>query len=166
MWNSHFRRGFPGRFESGNLSRDNVSREIGCGHKFLWDGASRERATGSAHPSRGWQRLNKSSMCATDAVLNPFGQSPDLSRSDLFSYPLSNFFLVRETNPNPKRDNSQSPNVWDLGDFRGRFRLGSGPVSRQSFTPSPLTKSSGFRVFDSSKLLVLRGGNSHVRWIL
>ena len=30
-------------------------------------------------------------------------------------------------------------------------------------TPSPPTKSSGFRGFDSSRLLILRGGNSHVR---
>ena len=30
-------------------------------------------------------------------------------------------------------------------------------------TPSPPTKSSGFIVFDSSRLLILKGGNSHVR---
>ena len=30
-------------------------------------------------------------------------------------------------------------------------------------TPSPPTKSSGFGGFDSSRLLILRGGNSHVR---
>ena len=34
------------------------------------------------------------------------------------------------------------------------------------FTPSPPTKSLDFRGFDSSKLLILRGGNSHVRIIL
>ena len=28
-WNSHVHRGFPGKFESSNVSRDNVSREIG-----------------------------------------------------------------------------------------------------------------------------------------
>ena len=33
-------------------------------------------------------------------------------------------------------------------------------------TPSPPTKSSGFKGFDSSRLLILRGGNSHVRIIL
>ena len=33
-------------------------------------------------------------------------------------------------------------------------------------TPSPPTKSCDFRRFDSSKLLILKGGNSHVRWIL
>ena len=33
-------------------------------------------------------------------------------------------------------------------------------------TPSPPTKSFDFRGFDSSKLLILRGGNSHVRIIL
>ena len=33
-------------------------------------------------------------------------------------------------------------------------------------TPSPPTKSFDFRGFDSSKLLILRGGNSHVRMIL
>ena len=27
-WNSHVHRGFPGKFETSNLSRDNVSREI------------------------------------------------------------------------------------------------------------------------------------------
>ena len=37
-------------------------------------------------------------------------------------------------------------------------------VSR--LTLSPPTKSLDFRGFDSSKLLILRGGNSHVRWIL
>ena len=29
MWNSHVHREFPGKFESSNISRDNVSREIG-----------------------------------------------------------------------------------------------------------------------------------------
>ena len=33
-------------------------------------------------------------------------------------------------------------------------------------TPSPPTKSAGFRGFDSSRLLILKGGNSHVRRIL
>ena len=33
-------------------------------------------------------------------------------------------------------------------------------------TPSPPTKSLGFRGFDSSKLFILKGGNSHVRRIL
>ena len=33
-------------------------------------------------------------------------------------------------------------------------------------TPSPPTKSFDFRGFDSSKLLILKGGNSHVRIIL
>ena len=33
-------------------------------------------------------------------------------------------------------------------------------------TPSPPTKSVGFRGFDSSKLLILKGGKSHVRIIL
>ena len=34
---------------------------------------------------------------------------------------------------------------------------------RKAHTPSPPTKSLGFKGFDSSKLLILRGGNSHVR---
>ena len=33
-------------------------------------------------------------------------------------------------------------------------------------TPSPPNKSLGFRGFDSSRLLILKGGNSHVRIIL
>ena len=33
-------------------------------------------------------------------------------------------------------------------------------------TPSPPTKSLGFGGFDSSRLLILRGGNSHVRIIV
>ena len=35
--------------------------------------------------------------------------------------------------------------------------------ARTMFTPSPPTKSFDFGGFDSSKLLILRGGNSHVR---
>ena len=35
-----------------------------------------------------------------------------------------------------------------------------------TITPSPPTKISGLRGFDSSKLLILRGGNSHVRRIV
>ena len=34
---------------------------------------------------------------------------------------------------------------------------------RETYTPSPPTKSLGFEGFDSSRLLILRGGNSHVR---
>ena len=34
------------------------------------------------------------------------------------------------------------------------------------FTPSPPTKSLDFRGFDSSRLSILRGGNSHVRLIV
>ena len=33
-------------------------------------------------------------------------------------------------------------------------------------TPSPPTKSLDFEGFDSSKLLIIKGGNSHVRMIL
>ena len=33
------------------------------------------------------------------------------------------------------------------------------------YTPSPPMKSFDFRGFDSSKLLILKGGNSHVRRI-
>ena len=36
-------------------------------------------------------------------------------------------------------------------------------ASDEEFTPSPPTKSLGFRGFDSSRLLIIRGGNSHVR---
>ena len=36
---------------------------------------------------------------------------------------------------------------------------------RPCCTPSPPTKSLGFRRFDSSRLLILKGGNSHVRRI-
>ena len=36
----------------------------------------------------------------------------------------------------------------------------------ESSTPSPPTKSFDFRGFDSSRLLILKGGNSHVRIIL
>ena len=35
--------------------------------------------------------------------------------------------------------------------------------SRPGHTPSPPTKSLDFRGFHSSRLLILRGGNSHVR---
>ena len=36
-------------------------------------------------------------------------------------------------------------------------------IHNNNITPSPPTKSLGFRGFDASKLLILRGGNSHVR---
>ena len=39
-------------------------------------------------------------------------------------------------------------------------------VVSNSNTHSPPTKSLGFRGFDSSRLLILRGGNYHVRRIL
>ena len=41
------------------------------------------------------------------------------------------------------------------------YEIRSDPI-----TPSPPIKSLGFRGFDSSRLLILRGGNSHVRRIL
>ena len=44
---------------------------------------------------------------------------------------------------------------------RDQGRPGRGRA--RPYTPSPPTKSLGFGGFDSSRLLVLRGGNSHVR---
>ena len=41
-----------------------------------------------------------------------------------------------------------------------------GLTRAQECTPSPPTKSLDFGGFDSSRLLILRGGNSHVRIIL
>ena len=43
---------------------------------------------------------------------------------------------------------------------------GRGGSGFRLITPSPPTKSFDFRGFDSSKLLMLKGGNSHVRGIL
>ena len=40
---------------------------------------------------------------------------------------------------------------------------GTNHTSNMRDTPSPPTKSSGFGGFDSSKLFILKGGNSHVR---
>ena len=42
-------------------------------------------------------------------------------------------------------------------------RGGKIDVRRGLITPSPPTKGFDFGGFDSSKLLILRGGNSHVR---
>ena len=42
-------------------------------------------------------------------------------------------------------------------------RDGVGVPLQPLYTPSPPTKSLGFEGFDSSRLLILRGGNSHVR---
>ena len=39
-------------------------------------------------------------------------------------------------------------------------------TAQERHTPSPPTKSFDFRGFDSSKLLILKGGNSHVRGLL
>ena len=41
----------------------------------------------------------------------------------------------------------------------------SNSKSKSKSTPSPPTKSLGFKGFDPSKLLILKGGNSHVRII-
>ena len=49
-WNSHVHRGLPGRFESSNVSRDNVSREIrrrgaaSLDWELLWLGRAGPRA--------------------------------------------------------------------------------------------------------------------------
>ena len=45
------------------------------------------------------------------------------------------------------------------------IQLSLNSLYKLQFTPSPPTKSLDFRGFDSSKLLILRGGNSHVRII-
>ena len=53
-----------------------------------------------------------------------------------------------------------------VNDKRKRTRrFGLVTLTSGSITPSPPTKSFDFRGFDSSKLLILRGGNSHVRRI-
>ena len=39
-------------------------------------------------------------------------------------------------------------------------------LAERQLMPSPPTKSLDFRGFDSSRLLILRGGNSHVRGII
>ena len=51
---------------------------------------------------------------------------------------------------------------WDKRCFR---RRATNPLHFAG-TPSPPTKSLDFRGFDSNKLLILKGGNSHVRMIL
>ena len=48
----------------------------------------------------------------------------------------------------------------------GSFRAPLWSDRHSEATPSPPTKSSAFRGFDSSRLLILRGGNSHVHIIL
>ena len=52
--------------------------------------------------------------------------------------------------------------------FRGTSRckgVASTYGALRTSTPSPTIKSFDFRGFDSSKLLILKGGNSHVRRI-
>ena len=50
-------------------------------------------------------------------------------------------------------------------ELRSKRKAPQGDLKREntSTTPSPPTKSLEFRGFDSSRLLMLRGGNSHVR---
>ena len=40
------------------------------------------------------------------------------------------------------------------------------PGASRTTTPSSPTKSSGFRGFDSNKLLIIRGGNYHIHIIV
>ena len=56
---------------------------------------------------------------------------------------------------------SQSPQISNL-----KCSPISDALGKCWFTPSPPTKSLDFEGFDSSRLLILRGGNSHVRWIV
>ena len=62
-----------------------------------------------------------------------------------------------------------NPNKLIVDVFLTRCRIsmcqGLGPKNTITSTPSPPTKSLGFGGFDSSRLLILRGGNSHVRII-
>ena len=55
---------------------------------------------------------------------------------------------------------ARCPDLWMV--LVGRTAI----VSDSGITPSPPTKSFDFRGFDSSRLLILKGGNSHVRIIL
>ena len=73
-WNSHVHRGFPGKFESSNLSRDNVSGEIG-----------RSPRSGPCE-CRNLLATSPASSCSREeAALRARGQSPHLGfpRRDL-----------------------------------------------------------------------------------
>ena len=63
------------------------------------------------------------------------------------------------TTTTTKNINDKDINMYDAWEARGEEMS----VVR---TPSPPTKSLGFEGFDSSSLLILRGGNSYVRRIL
>ena len=59
---------------------------------------------------------------------------------------------------------SRSSRRWTCPAARRSRRSGGNHLS--DATPSPPTKSLDFRGFDSSRLLILRGGNSYVRRIV
>ena len=69
-WNSQAHREFPGKFESRNLSRDNLSREIGrtsCHDMFRGLGVPAPwltRAVGTSFPWRGHRE--QPILCGTD----------------------------------------------------------------------------------------------------
>ena len=56
--------------------------------------------------------------------------------------------------------------MYDHGDYLCFLDSSGDALPRSRITPSLPTKSLGFRGFDSSRLLILRGGNSHVRRIV
>ena len=64
-----------------------------------------------------------------------------------------------DSNSNTTRDKVREPHS------RGQQIQGREEKSAKTNTPSPPIKSLDFRGFDSSILLILRGGNSHIRRI-
>ena len=83
----------------------------------------------------------------------------------------TNNYETTTTNNNHNNDNNNDDDNNDNGN--SSFEYACRPcraatrvrqkAARDAGTPSPPTKNSDFRGFDSSKLLILRDGNSHVR---
>ena len=58
------------------------------------------------------------------------------------------------------------PVMSQIRNCQGLGRKNKHEILKTDRTPSPPTKSLDFRGFDSSRLIILRGGNSHVRRIV
>ena len=106
---------------------------------------------GKVHPSKIRSYLGPSPRISR-FVLRGLGTRSERASTDP-SFCLSAPLLLRLTAAFPPR--TSCPRFSSLPPRRER--------EGRPDTPSAPTKSLGFRGFDSSRLLILRGGNSHVR---
>ena len=130
------------------------------------------------HPPRPCDCLCRQPLLTSAFALQSYGRicnpATDSESSSIISSPVflcGGVFFFPPTPVSPYRKSAYSiasTTLHVIDQTRGSACDGSNTCVANVLvvTPSPPTKSSGFRGFDSSKLLILKGGNSHVRGLL